>query len=127
MQTAFDTIFDMYSYEDFKEIVQHGCQSGVCHQHIYNGDTVKFFETYPDEITERIKDTLGVEVLSDTLKENDGNLDHWMNDLTWIFIELVAMQVVDDYEDAVTDIEDVAKSNGYNPSRSMTESRYAQV
>ena len=127
MQTAFDTIFDMYSYEDFKEIVQHGCQSGVCHQHIYYGDTVKFFETYPDEITERIKDTLGVEVLSDTLKENDGNLDHWMNDLTWIFIELVAMQVVDDYEDAVTDIEDVAKSNGYNPSRSMTESRYAQV
>ena len=127
MQTAFDTIFDMYSYEDFKEIVQHGCQSGVCHQHIYYGDTVKFFETYPDEITERIKDTLGVEVLSDTLKENDGSLDHWMNDLTWIFIELVAMQVVDDYEDAVTDLEDVSISNGYNPKRSMTESRYAQV
>ena len=127
MQTAFDTIFDMYSYEDFKEIVQHGCQSGVCHQHIYYGDTVKFFETYPDEITGYIKDNLGVEVITDNYKENDGSWKHHMNDLTWMFIELVAMSVVDDYEDAVTDLEEVAVSNGYNPSRSMTESRYAQV
>ena len=68
-----------------------------------------------------IKDTLGVEVLSETLEANDGNLDMWKNDITWTFIELVAMQVVDDYEDAIPDLD------GYNPSRSMTESRYAQV
>ena len=127
MQTAFDTIFDMYSYEDFKEIVQHGCQSGVCHQHIYYGDTIKFFTKHAEEITSFIKDTLGVEVLEEIFGNGDGNLDHYMNDLTWTFIELVAMQVVDDYEDAVTDLKDVAESNGYNPSRSMTESRYAQV
>ena len=108
MQTAFDTIFDMYSYEDFKEIVQHGCQSGVCHQHIYYGDTVKFFETYPDEITGRIKDTLGVEVITDNYKDNDGDWNAHMNDMTWMFIELVAMSVVDDYEDAVTDLKELA-------------------
>ena len=121
MQSAFDTIIDTYDYETCKEIVNHGCQSGVCTQHIYYGDTIEFFTKYPDEITGYIKDVLGVEVLSDTLKQNDGDLDAWMNDLTWTFIELVAMQVVDDYEDAVPDLD------GYNPSRSMTESRYAQV
>ena len=31
-----------------------------------------------------------------------------MNDLTWTFIELVAMQIVDDYEDAVPDLEELA-------------------
>ena len=121
MQSAFDTIIDTYDYETCKEIVNHGCQSGVCSQHIYYGDTIKFFTKHPDEITEYIKDILGIEALKDIFDKNDGNLDMYMNDLTWTFIELVAMQVVDDYEDAVPDLE------GYNPSRSMNESRYAQV
>jgi hypothetical protein len=99
----------------------------VCTQHIYYGDTIKFFETYPDEITSYIKDVLGVEALKDVFDKNDGDLNMYMNDLTWTFIELVAMHVVDDYEDAVTDLEEVAEYHGYNPKRSMTESRYAQV
>ena len=142
MQTAFDTIIDTYDYETCKEIVNNGCQSGVCSQHIYYGDTIKFFDTHEDEITEYIKDALGTQVLSDTLYHNDGNLDHYKNDLTWMFIELVAMQVVDDYEDAVSDLDDepiklyanytteevkVLQANGFNPVRSMTDSRYAQV
>ena len=127
MQSAFDTIIDTYDYETCKEIVNHGCQSGVCTQHIYYGDTIKFFDTHEDEITEYIKDSVGTEVLGDTLYRNDGSLRHYKNDLAWMFIELVAMHIVDDYEDAVTDLEDVAESNGYNPSRSMTETRYAQV
>ena len=127
MQSAFDTIIDAYDYETCKEIVNHGCQSGVCTQHIYYGDTIKFFDTHEDEITEYIKDSVGTEVLGDTLYRNDGSLRHYKNDLAWMFIELVAMHIVDDYEDAVTDLEDVAESNGYNPSRSMTETRYAQV
>ena len=135
MQSAFDTIIDTYDYETCKEIVNHGCQSGVCSQHIYYGDTIKFFTKHAEEITSFIKDSLGVEVLKDIFGNGDGDLDQYMNDLTWVFIELVAMQVVDDYEDGITDLEDVAASplltstlsNGYNPSRSMTETRYAQV
>ena len=150
MQSAFDTIIDTYDYETCKEIVNHGCQSGVCTQHIYYGDTIKFFEKYSDEITEYIKDTLGFEALKDIFDKNNGELDMYMNDLTWAFIELVAMHVVDDYEDAVTDLKDVAdavlddepiklyahytdeeiktlKANGFNPVRSMNDSRYAQV
>ena len=101
MQSAFDTIIDTYDYETCKEIVNHGCQSGVCRQHIYYGDTIKFFDTYADEVTEYIKDLLGVEVLSETLQANDGNLDMYKNDLTWTFIELVAMLVVDEYDEQI--------------------------
>ncbi len=98
MQSALDNIKATYDYETCKEIVNHGCQSGVCSEHIYYGDTIKFFDTYADEVTEYIKDILGVEHLSETLQVNDGNLDLYKNDLTWTFIELVAMLVVDDVE-----------------------------
>ncbi len=134
MQSAFDTIIDTYDYEQCKEIVNHGCRSGVCSQHIYYGDTIEFFTKYPDEITGFIRDCLGTEVIKEIFAENDGNLDLYMNDLTWTFIELVAMQVVDDYEDAVSDLGDGdsyyepwMEPSGVNPARSMTESRYAQV
>ena len=55
---AIQEIKETYSLEDFQEIANHGCQSGVCSQHIYYGDTIKFFDTHEDEITEYIKDTL---------------------------------------------------------------------
>ena len=113
MQTAFDTIIDTYDYETCKEIVLNGCRSGVCSQHIYYGDTIEFFTKYPDEITSHIKDVLGVEALKDIFDKNDGNLDLYMNDLTWTFIELVAMQVVDDYEDAVSDLKDTSEEYYY--------------
>jgi len=113
MQSAFDTIIDTYDYETCKEITRHGCQSGVCSEHIYYADTIEFFTKYPDEITSYIKDVLGVEALKDVFDKNDGNLDMYMNDLTWTFIELVAMHVVDDYEDAVTDLKDTSEEYYY--------------
>ena len=125
MQSAIDNIKATYDYETCKEIVDHGCQSGVCSQHIYYGDTIEFFTKYPDEITSYIKDTLGVEALKELFDLNDGDLDMYMNDMTWTFIELVAMLVVDEKEEQ--ELNDDRIIEGYNPSRSMTETRYAQV
>ena len=125
MQSAIDNIKATYDYETCKEIVDHGCQSGVCSEHIYYGDAIEFFTKYPDEITGYIKDTLGVEVLKELFNQNDGNLDMYMNDMTWTFIELVAMLVVDEKEEQ--ELNDDLIIEGYNPSRSMTETRYAQV
>ena len=125
MQSAIDNIKATYDYETCKEIVDHGCQSGVCSQHIYYGDTIEFFTKYPDEITGYIKDILGVEVLKELFNRNDGDLDMYMNDMTWTFIELVAMLVVDEKEEQ--ELNDDRIIEGYNPSRSMTETRYAQV
>ena len=143
MLNAIDNIKATYDYDQCKEIVDHGCQSGVCSQHIYYGDTIKFFDTYADEVTEYIKDVLGVEVLSETLQANDGDLDMYKNDLTWTFIELVAMEVVDAKEEQELNDDKVIGNymkeeisnygytasdlDGYNPAGSMTDSRYAQV
>ena len=125
MLNAIDNIKATYDYETCKEIVDHGCQSGVCSQHIYYGDTIEFFTKYPDEITGYIKDTLGVEALKELFDLNDGDLDMYMNDMTWTFIELVAMLVVDEKEEQ--ELNDDRIIEGFNPSRSMTETRYAQV
>ena len=131
MPTAFDVIKDTYDYETCKEIVNHGCQYGVCSQHIYYADTIKFFEQYPDEITRELVDNFGVEFLKEVFNNNYANLDLYMNDLVWAFIELVAMRVVDEFES--TTQEELSSSAleyvmfGVNPPRSMTEMRYAQV
>ena len=147
METAFDSIRDTYEYEDFKEIVDHGCESGVCHQHIYYGDTIKFFETYEDEIIEYITDTLGSDMNEDLWTKNTCNYKGYMNDTVWAFIELVASSVVDDVEEQEINDDKVVSNymkeeisnNGYtksdleyvmfggNPPRSLTDSRYSQT
>ena len=98
MINAITEIKDTYSYEDAKEIVDHGCESSVCFEHIYYADTARFFEKYPDEITRYIIDTVGIECITDSFTRNDGNWDYHFNDLTWAFIELVAGEIVDEYE-----------------------------
>ena len=122
MQSAFDTIKDTYDYEKCKEIANHGCQSGVCHEHIYYGDTVKFFEQHAEEITRELVDNFGTDFLKETFNSNDANLTCYMNDLTWAFIELSAMRIVDEFENTTQEEE---SDSSYNPPRSMTEARYA--
>ena len=124
MLSAIEQIKSDYDYEDAKEIVNNGCESGVCFKHIYYADSLGFFEKYPDEITRYVVDELSIEFLKDTLERNNGDLDGYLNDLTWAFIELVAGEIVDEFES--TTCEELS-NDSYNPARSMTESRYAQV
>ena len=109
MLTAFEQIKEDYDYEDAKEIVNHGCESGVCFKHIYYADTAAFFNKYPDEITRYIIDNVGIECITDSFSRNDGNWDCHFNDLTWTFIELVCGQIVDEYES--TTCEEESNSN----------------
>ena len=98
MLSAIEQIKSDYDYEDAKEIVNNGCQSGVCFKHIYYADTVGFFNKYPDEITEYIVDTNGIDFMKSVFDFHNGWLDGYMNDLTWAFIELVCGQIVEEYE-----------------------------
>ena len=98
MLSAIEQIKSDYDYEDAKEIVNHGCESGVCFKHIYYADTIGFFNKYPDEITRYIVDNIGIDFMKETLERHDGDLDCYLNDLTWAFIELVAVEIVDEYE-----------------------------
>lgn len=93
---AVTKIKETYTVEELKEIANHGCQSGVCSQHIYYGDTISFFETYEDEITDYIESCYGIEFLVDMFKDADANLRYYKNNITWCFIEMIAMEVEDE-------------------------------
>ena len=100
METAFDSVRDSYpDIETLREIRDHGCASGVAHQHIYYSDTIKFFDEYEDEIVEYIADTLGGEFNEQLWIDNPCNITGYKNDSAWCYVELVASQLVDEYED----------------------------
>ncbi len=143
MTNAYDTILNTYDLEQCKEIVNHGCQSGVCSEHIYYADTCRFFDTHEDEIIDYIGDNVGSEMNEQLWNDNSCNIHGYKNDTVWYFIELVAMARVD-YAELQEREEDEVVGNymkeeisnngytasdldGYNPAGSMTDSRYAQV
>ena len=88
-----------YTLEDFKEIANHGCQSGVCSKHIYYGDTLKFYEKYEEELIPYFIDQYDVDFLVDLFKESllGGSLTHYKNNVCWAFIEMVAMDAVEEH------------------------------
>ena len=97
-RSALDVIKDTYDYETCKEIVKNGCVSGVAHDHIYYKDTLSFFDKYEDEMIEYITDNLGEDIVKEMWTNNSNNYTGYRNDVTWSFIELVAMSVVDSDE-----------------------------
>ena len=143
MTSAISEIKATYDYEDAKEIVNNGCESGVCFKHIYYADTIGFFNKFPDQITRYIIDNVGIEVITESFTRNDGDWDCHFNDLTWYFIELVAGEIVDEFESTTCEEMDdepiklyadyskedleLLRKHGYNPQRSMNDSRYSQV
>ena len=98
-QTAYESVKESYDIDTLIEIVEHGCSSGVAHDHIYYSETLSFFDNYEDEIIEYIADTLGGEFNEELWNNNPGNIAGYKNDTTWTYVELVASQLVDEYED----------------------------
>ena len=137
-------ITDLYDFETCKEIVNNGCISGVCSQHIQYADTISFFDKYEAEILSEITEILGVDTLVDIFKEHDACYDAYRNDAVWTFIELVAMDVVTEMErieyeqdeliesymlpaeleESAEDLMNLTITSGYNPPRSLTPNRY---
>ena len=99
MNNAFDSVRDSYDIETLREIRDHGCVSGVAHDHIYYHDTIKFFDVNEDEIVEYIADTLGGEFNEELWCNNPCNIIGYKNDTVWCYVELVASQLIDEYED----------------------------
>ncbi len=96
---AFQTIKETYDIETLREIRDHGCVSGVAHDHIYYSETLPFFDEFEDEIIDYIGDTLGGEFNDELWMNNPCNITGYKNDTVWCFIELVASLLVDEYED----------------------------
>ena len=142
-----------YDQEQLQEIADHGCQSGVCNQHIYYADTISFFDKYEGEILDLIHERYGVDELVSIFKRSEACYDMYRNECTWLFIENVAtdvvidneesqyaedqlieeyMQPVDNYVDSLfsgelqQSAEDLMNLSVYNPPNSMTLHRYSQ-
>ena len=96
--SARDEIINTYDIATCREITEHGCVSGKCHNHKYYGDTIRFFDNYEDEITETITDTFGVELLVELFKANDAILTSYKNDVSWTYIETIAAEIVDEVD-----------------------------
>ena len=145
-------LLSTYDTESLAEIVNHGCESGVCHKHIYYVDTISFFDKYEGEILDLIHERYGVDELVSIFKRSEADYDMYRNECCWLFIENVATDVIMDIENEQLSedqqIEDYMKPvdnytndlfNGelqqsaedlmnlsvYNPPRSMTLDRYS--
>ena len=94
---AAKAVKDIYSLETLKEIADHGCQSGVCHKHIYYGDTVQFYETFETNILDELTLNYGTEFLVDLFTDADADLTIYKNAVCWAFIEMTAMEAVEDH------------------------------
>ena len=94
-QSPFDVIKNDYTIEELNDIVEHGCASGCASNHIYYTDTVSFYDRYSDDICEYINDAIGFEFQRETFDNNEGNLTGYKNDIVWTFIELYAMELID--------------------------------
>ena len=105
LESAYDTIVNDYDLQTLNEIVNHGCQSGVCSQHIYYADTIKFFDKYEDEIVDYIESNLGQDQLLDLFTNANFDLSCYKNDMTWCYIELVAMHIIDTTNEVESDAE----------------------
>ena len=115
MESAFDSVRDSYDLDTLREIREHGCISGVANQHIYYTETVSFFDNYEDEIIEYIADTLGDEFNEELWIKNPCNIQGYKNASVWVFVELVANQLIEEYEsttnEELSDLDDNVYSN----------------
>ena len=94
-QSPFEVIKNVYTIEELNDIVEHGCVSGCAHQHMYYKDTVSFYDQHEDAILDYIRDAIGSEFLTETFDNNEGWLEGYKNDITWTFVELYAMELID--------------------------------
>ena len=98
LKSAFETIKDSYDLDTLRDIVEHGCQSGAANEHIYYYETTSFFDNYEDEIIEYIADTLGGESNEQIWIDNPCNIVGYKNDTVWVYVELIAQQLIEEYE-----------------------------
>lgn len=96
MSRAYEALTKLYSLNDFKDIAEYGCDSGVATHHIYYRDTIKFFDEHEDEIMMMLEDVMGSEYPGQLLTRCDNSLTSFKNDAVWTYIELTANHLVDE-------------------------------
>ena len=110
LDTPFDVIKNDYTIEELNDIVEHGCASGCATNHIYYTDTVSFYDEHESAICDYITDAIGSEFLTETFDNNEGMLTGYKNDIVWTFIELYAMELIDNIDNEELDLESLSNT-----------------
>jgi len=98
-QTAKAELLSIYDKDQLADIANHGCESGVASQHIYNTQCIAFFENHRDMIEDEFFCIYG----EDWITEMDlkcSSIDELIVKLVWAYIEHIAFQVTEDFETA---------------------------
>ena len=95
---AFDSIKSQYDIDTLRDIVKHGCVSGVAHEHIYYRDTIQFFNDFEEEIIEEVENTFGQEYLVEVFNNQGAAIDMYKNAICWTYVELIAHELIDEFE-----------------------------
>jgi len=100
LEDAIDELQQAYdSIDDWRDIRDHGCSTGVCHSHIYYRDTNKFFDNYEDPVVRYITDAIGDDGVVDLFQSSGNDLTTYKNNMIWTFIEMISQSVVEEYEE----------------------------
>jgi hypothetical protein len=85
---------EVYTLEELKDIVEHGCSTGLAHAHIYYNQTWEFFQQFEDEVEDELYSVFGEEYV--TYFANDGvtSIRQLVNNMVWGYIELVAQDII---------------------------------
>ena len=119
-QSPFDVIKNDYTIEELGDIVTMGCISGCAHSHIYYSDTVSFYDEYHEEICDYIRDAIGSEFLTETFDNNEANLTGFKNDIVWTFIELYAMELIDNINnEEIESDQSIVGNYGYDFNKTL--------
>ena len=108
--SPFDVIKNQYTIDELNDIVEHGCASGCAHQHIYYSDTISFYDEHESDICDYITDAIGSEFLTETFDNNEGMLTGYKNDIVWTFIELYAMELIDNINNEELDLNSLSNT-----------------
>ena len=100
---GYDEIIAAYDKDTMEEIVRHGCSSGVCSQHIYYGDTVRFYDNHEDEILDYFRD-YDEDFLVLLFKDADADLTYYKNYVTWAYIEAISCDVMSELDEQESDL-----------------------
>ena len=142
-----DEIIKCYDLNELTDIANNGCANCAPHSHCYYSDTIHFFSKHEAEILTIIEEQYGMDELFSIFKRSDACYDMYRNDCTWLFIETVAQDVVNELDQIADDEEkqimeymkpvdnyvdslfngELQQPPGINPSQSMNLNRYSQV
>ena len=96
MNEMIKALKEAYDLQTCKEIIEHGCVSGVCHKHIYYSQTCAFYDMYEAEVLSIVMEAFDDKYPAYLFIENDYDLVGYKNAIVWCAIECYAFEVCDE-------------------------------